>query len=83
MSVTTVVSPATSNYLFWGRLSGFDLEDYDLIVVVDIAFRFKNPHESLSKLLDVADQQPTKQFVAIDHHPFVRPEYPRRKCSPS
>ena len=77
MNVTTVVSSATSNYLFWGRLHRFDLTEYDLIVIVDIAFRFRDPYESLSKLLNVSDQQPNKQFIAIDHHPFVRPQPPR------
>ena len=78
VSATTVVSSATSNYLFWGRLHTFDLTGYDLIVIVDIAFRFRDPCESLSKLTDVSDQQPDKQFIAIDHHPFVRPQPPRR-----
>ena len=77
VSVTTVVSSATRNYLFWGRLPKFDLSAYRLVVFVDIAFRFKDPHDSLMRLLDFSDQQPNKQFVAIDHHAFVQPECPR------
>ena len=77
VDVTTVVSPATRNYLFWSRLQHFDLAAYGLIVIVDIAFRFRDPDESLSHLLAVSDRQPDKQFIAIDHHPFVCPQSPR------
>lgn len=77
VKVTTVVSPATRNYLFWGRLTKFDLSSYQLVVFVDIAFRFSDPSDSLTRLLNVSDEQPDKQFIAIDHHPFVYPESPR------
>lgn len=77
VDVTTVVSAETRNYMFWGRLRKFDLTAYDLIVIVDIAFRFRDPTESLDRLLAVANQNLHKQFIAIDHHPFVHPESPR------
>ena len=76
--VTTVVSAETRNYQFWGRLRKFDLTPHNLIVIVDVAFRFRDPTESLEQLLMVADQNPQKQFIAIDHHPFVHPQTPRR-----
>ena len=76
-SVTTVVSSATRNYRFWGNLSKFDLSNYDMIVTVDIAFRFRTPHDSLARLLDVTDNYTDKQFIVIDHHPLVKPEETR------
>ena len=72
------MSAETRNYHFWGKLQKFDLTPYNLVVIVDIAFRFRDPTESLERLLTVADQNQHKQFVAIDHHPFVHPEEPRR-----
>lgn len=77
LAVTTLVSPKTRNYRFWEHLHEFDLHEYDLIVFVDIAFRFRNPSESLSRLLQVSDREDKKQFIAIDHHPFTQPECPR------
>ena len=77
VQVTTVVSPRTHNYRFWERLAEFDLSNYGLVVSVDIAFRFRNPSDSLSRLLGVTDHQPEKQFIAIDHHPFVYPQETR------
>ena len=74
ISATTVVSSETRNYLFWGRLEKFDLANFDLIVFVDIAFRFRDPKHSLDRLLEVSDRQLDKQFIAIDHHPFVHPQ---------
>ena len=78
VNVTTVVSAETRNYMFWGRLQKFDLTAYELIVIVDIAFRFRDRGESLDRLMIVADQHPRKQFIAIDHHPFVHPQNPRQ-----
>lgn len=75
--VTTIVSSKTNNYRFWNNLAEFDLHDYGLVVFVDIAFRFRDPTESLARLLAVSDRQLTKQFIAIDHHPFVQPRTPR------
>ena len=63
--------------MFWKRLNEYDLSGDRLVIFVDIAFRFRNPVESLAQLLNVADQQPLIQFIAIDHHPFPRPENPR------
>ena len=77
IQVTTIVSRKTHNYRFWERLAEFDLSNYGLVVFVDIAFRFRNPSESLSRLLGVTDNQPEKQFIAIDHHPFVYPQETR------
>ena len=76
-SVTTVVSSATRNYRFWEKLREFDLTDYQLVVTVDLAFRFKAPSESLGHLLSVSDSHPEKQFVIVDHHPIVVPSRPR------
>ena len=73
ISVSTVVSSKTHNYRFWEKLPEFDLSHYGLVVFVDIAFRFRDPCDSLARLLDVSDRQPNKQFIAIDHHPLVRP----------
>ena len=78
LSVDIVVSSDTRNYRFWDKLSNFDLSEYDVVVFVDIAFRFRNPSESLARLLEVSDPQPQKRFVAIDHHPLLRPQTPRR-----
>ena len=77
-SVTTVVSAETRNYRFWEKLSKIDLSNYEMLVTVDIAFRFRSPQDSLSRLLDVTDIHPNKQFIVIDHHPLVRPEETRR-----
>ncbi len=76
-SVTIVVSPETRSYRFWEKLPEFDLSDYDLVVFVDIAFRFRDPSDSLARLLGVADRQPHKQFIAVDHHP-LGPHNPRQ-----
>ena len=77
LRVTTVVSPLTHNYRFWKRLPTIDLSSYELVVFVDIAFRFSNPGESLDCLLEVADSQPAKWFIAIDHHPMLHPKTSR------
>ena len=77
-SVTIVVSPETRSYRFWEKLPKIDLSDFELVVFVDIAFRFRDPKDSLDRLLDVADRQPHKQFIAVDHHPLVRPRHPRQ-----
>lgn len=77
VDVTVVVSPATRNYLFWHKLAGFDLSHYDLVACIDIAFRFRDPGDSLARLLRVADLLPGTHFVVVDHHPFVHPVVPR------
>ena len=77
LTVNIVVSTATRNYRFWDNLPYFDLSEHDLVVFVDIAFRFRNPYESLGRLLEVSDAQPEKQFITIDHHPLLRPQTPR------
>ena len=76
--VTAIVSSETRNYNFWGKLVNYDLSDYHIVVVVDIAFRFRDPGDSLSRLLQVSDRQPSKQFIVIDHHPLTHPRSPRQ-----
>ena len=78
LAVTTIVSAKTKNYRFWDNLSEFDISEYELVVFVDIAFRFRDPSLSLVQLLDISDQHNQKQFIAIDHHPLVQPVSPRR-----
>ena len=78
MSVSTIVSSKTNNYRFWSNLAEFELHDYELVVFVDIAFRFREPSESLAHLLEVSDRYPSKQFIAIDHHPLAQPQVQRR-----
>ncbi len=77
VDVTTVVSSETRNYRFWGKLSEFDLSGYGIIVVVDIAFDFRDPAHSLSRLLDVSDRHLQTQFIVVDHHPLAHPRVPR------
>ena len=77
LHVTTIVSSKTRNYRFWEGLAETDLSDYGLVVFVDIAFRFRDPGDSLSRLLGVTDHHPEKRFIAIDHHPFVHPQETR------
>ena len=60
------------------RLPKFDLSDYRVVVFVDIAFRFRDPADSLARLLAVSDRQPQKHFIVIDHHPLVRSQTPRQ-----
>ena len=78
VSVNTVVSAETRNYRFWEKLPNFDLSAYGMIVVVDIAFRFQDPNDSLARLLAVSDREPEKEFVVIDHHPLAPPEEVRQ-----
>ena len=70
----TVVSQATRSYRFWEH--GFPSYRFDgiaLVVVVDIAFRFKSPEDSLEALLEVVDSSPHTRFVVVGHHPLVSP----------
>ena len=76
--MTTHVSSVTRNYRFWGKLTNFDLSSYQMVVVVDIAFKFRDPLASLTSLLDVTDRHPHKLFVVIDHHPLLHPKCPRQ-----
>ncbi len=78
VTVTTVVSPETRNFRFWGKLPKIDLSGYRMVVCVDIAFSFRAPHDSLTQLLAVSDLHPHKHFVVIDHHSLVRPRPPRQ-----
>ena len=77
LNVKVVVSSETRNYRFWDKLSNFDVSEYDIVVFVDIAFKFRNPNESLTRLLEVSDRQTHKKFIAIDHHPFAHPQRAR------
>ena len=78
ISVETIVSSDTRNYRFWEKLSNYDLSAYGMVVVVDIAFKFRDPADSLARLLDVSDSRPQTQFIVIDHHPLLVPDEPRR-----
>ena len=80
-AVTVVVSPMTRSYGFWQKLCDFDLARYQLVVAVDIAFKFRDPQDSLGWLLHVSDQFPDKQFIVIDHHPLICPEHPRQNLT--
>lgn len=73
LNVTTVVSSKTHNYRFWEKLPELDLCEYGLVVFVDIAFSFRDPGDSLARLLEVSDRDNQRQFVAIDHHPLLQP----------
>ena len=75
--VTTVVSADTRNYRFWEKLPKFDLSGYAMVVFVDIAFRFRDPEDSLARLLTVSDGHPEKQFIVIAHHSLAHPPKPR------
>ena len=77
VDVTTHVSSETRNYRFWEKLHSFDLSPYEVIAAVDIAFKFRDPFDSLTRLLDVSDRYRDKQFVVIDHHPLLHPISPR------
>lgn len=69
-----VVGPETRNYSFWERsFPSYDFTGFRLVVVVDIAFRFKDPDQSLKAVLEVADRHLETQFVVIDHHPIKQP----------
>ena len=78
LSVNTVVSSETRNYRFWEKLPEFDLSSYGMIVTVDIAFKFRDPDDSLARLLEVSDRQIHKHFVVIDHHRLVLPQVLRQ-----
>lgn len=76
--ITTVVSQLTRSYSFWER--GFkecDFSKFDVAIVVDIAFSFKEPSASLEHVLSVAAVFPNTDFYIIDHHPLERPAKPR------
>ena len=73
LAVQVVVSPQTRGFRFWKYLSNYPLEKYDLVVCMDIAFRFRNPKESLQYLLVTSDHYPEKHFIVLDHHPLPRP----------
>ena len=73
-----VVSTETRNYRFWERtFPGLDFSKFRLVVVVDIAFSFRNPTQSLDSLLQTVDRHPSTHVVVIDHHPLKRSSRPR------
>ena len=76
--VTTVVSAETRNFRFWEKLPKFDLSGFTVVAFVDIAFRFRDPGDSLDRLLAVSDRQSQEHFIVIDHHPLVHPSSPRK-----
>lgn len=81
LAAQVVVSSQTRGYRFWKTLSHHALEEYDLIVCIDIAFRFRNPKESLMHLLAASDRYPEKHFIVVDHHPLVRPRKRRENVT--
>lgn len=73
-----VITPETRNYRFWERtFPGLDFREFRLVVVVDIAFNFRNPTHSLDSLLQTVDRHPSTHVVVIDHHPLKRSARPR------
>ncbi len=78
VDVTTVVSSETRNFRFWGKLSKFDLSVFEMVVFVDIAFNFRDPRDSLARLLEISDPQPEKHFIVIAHHSLAHPRRPRQ-----
>ena len=50
-------------------------------MIVDIAFRFKDPEESLMALLQVVDSYPRTRFLVLDHHELKRPTLERSNLS--
>lgn len=73
-----VVTSGTRDHRFWERTFPFvDFCGIRLVVVVDIAFRFRNPEQSLESLLPVVDRNLSTHFVVVDHHPLSRPNHSR------
>ena len=58
-----------------------DFRGHQLVVVVDIAFNFRDPLQSLKPVLRTVDNHPNTQFVVIDHHPLRQPKEPRSNLS--
>ena len=72
---TIVVSAETGSHRFWhGAFANFKHSDYELVVTVDIAFSFREPEKSFNSLLSAARANRQTHFVAIDHHPMLRPQ---------
>ena len=70
----TIVSQRTRSYRFWEHsFPSYRFHDVALVVVVDIAFSFKDPASSLEAVLEVVDSSPSTRFVIVDHHPLVYP----------
>jgi hypothetical protein len=69
----TVVSRATGNYRFWrATLAELSYTRCDLVVVIDIAFDFRDPAQSFTALTAAARSHPATRFVVVDHHPLTR-----------
>jgi len=72
-TVDVVVSTATRSYRFWeSAFPDSRFRDYQLAVVVDIAFDFREPYRSLEVVLRTVDRNPNTYFVVIDHHTLPR-----------
>ena len=72
-----VVSAATASYRFWERtFPYFDFGGFQLSLVVDVAFDFRNPDRSLEAVLGTALAYPSTDFLIIDHHPLKQPASP-------
>ena len=69
-----VIGSETKNYRFWERcFSSTSFTRFRLVVVVDIAFSFRNPDQSLDAVLRTTDKNPGTEFIVIDHHPLTLP----------
>ena len=77
-----IVSNSTRNYRFWETsFTQSDFKNHQLVVIVDIAFNFRDPLRSLTAVLETIDNYPNTQFLIIDHHPLPQPERQRSNLS--
>jgi hypothetical protein len=61
----------TKNYKFWEKsFAQYDFEKFDVILVVDIMFEPKNPIATFNVIKKCAENNTSKQFIIIDHHPI-------------
>ena len=73
-----IVAPETKNYRFWEQaFSAYDFTDFGLVAIVDIAFSFSDPDNSLEAVLQVTDNHPRTQFIVVDHHALKQPAMPQ------
>lgn len=71
VQIRSVVSAATTGARFWERsFRETDFTAFDLVVVVDIAFKFKDPSLSFRAVEETVNRFPRSRFMIIDHHPL-------------
>ena len=69
-----VVSRQTASFRFWEQsFPKMNLDEYHLVVSVDIAFSFKSPRDSLDAVIATCRSHPEILFIIIDHHPLLKP----------